>query len=128
MNICQLFRTLVAACAITAASQVNATPTLQVNASGILTGAKNVDVGGTLYDVAFTDGTCDSLFSGCTISGFTFKTELAAKTAGQALLDQVFIDGSQGMFDTSPLTNGCTDSLVCTAIIPYFIEIGRAHV
>jgi hypothetical protein len=37
-----------------------------LNASGgQILGASGVDVGGTLYDVEFLDGTCIALFSGC---------------------------------------------------------------
>ncbi len=40
---------------------------------GILHGASGVDVGGTLYDVEFLDGTCIVLFNGCDQSSdFTF--------------------------------------------------------
>ena len=43
----------------------NADPVLLVNGSGVLTGAHNVQVGGTLYDVMFVDGTCVDVFGGC---------------------------------------------------------------
>src|SRR5262245_51552264 len=67
-----------------------AAPTLVVNGT-TLTGARNVDVNGTLYDVDFLDGTCVAIFSGCNaISDFTFQSDLSAQAASQALLDQVF--------------------------------------
>ena len=70
---------------------------------GILHGASGVDVGGSLYDVTFVDGTCIALFSGCdSASDFTFTSSSAATAASQALLDQVFIDGVSGNFDTDP--------------------------
>jgi len=76
---------------------------------GQLMGASGVDVGGTLYDVAFLDGTCIDLFNGCDDpSDFTFTDSASAILAAQALRDQVFVDGPDGFFDSIPeLTNGC---------------------
>ena len=101
------------------ASTANAAALL-VNASGILTGATGVNVGGTLYDVEFVDGTCAAVFTECdATSDLTFTTSAAALTAGQALLDQVFLDGSAGNFDTPPeLTLGCTSDS-CVALVPF---------
>ena len=78
-----------------------------------LHGAQNVDVGGSLYDVAFVDGSCVGLFGGCDDAGdFDFATTQAAITASRALLDQVFINsGAPALFDTTPsLANGCESS------------------
>jgi hypothetical protein len=89
-----------------------------------LIGAQDVNVGGTLYDVAFIDGSCISVFSGCdSTDDFRFDiTEAAA--ASQALLDQVFIDGPLGNFDADPaLTFGCDDALRCRALIPYGFDV-----
>jgi hypothetical protein len=88
---------------------------------GLLRGASNVDVGGNLYDVVFTDGTCIALFSGCdSNSDFAFTTEAAGLAAATALADQVFLDGPEGNFDTLPgLTFGCGDELRCEPYIPY---------
>ena len=91
---------------------------------GQLFGASGVDVGGTLYDVEFLDGSCITLFNGCDdVSDFTFQTSLAASVASQALLDQVFLDGPLGNFDSSPnLTNGCSIGLAstrCWSLTPY---------
>lgn len=79
---------------------------------GILTGAFDVDVSGTLYDVEFNDGTCADLFTGCdSLTDFTFTTGTLAIAASQALLDQVFVDGLQGNFDSSPrFIRGCSDN------------------
>jgi hypothetical protein len=89
-----------------------------------LTGATGVDVNGTSYDVAFLDGTCTSVFDGCdSNSDFAFTNPGDATAAAQALLDQVFVDGLPGTFDTVPfLTNGCSDLLICTAWIPYSVS------
>jgi len=101
------------AATITSFIAFSATPAaaavLLVNGSGQLTGATGVDVGGTLYDVTFVDGTCAALFDGCNeISDFDFSDQATAEAAGQALFDQVFIDGLPGNFDSnSGLTFGC---------------------
>lgn len=64
-----------------------------VDASGNLTGARNVDVGGTLFDVdLFTAASCSAELGLCnTLTTFTFSTLAAANLASQALLDQVFV-------------------------------------
>src|SRR5262249_7437767 len=70
-----------------------ADPILQIS-SGKLTGALNVNVGGTFYDVQFRDGTCIALFNQCdAVSDFTFQSQATADMASQALLSQVLIDG-----------------------------------
>jgi hypothetical protein len=103
---------------------------------GQLFGASGVDVGGTLYNVEFIEGTCIALYSGCdSVSDFTFQSSSAAELANDALIDQVFIDGIDGLFDTDPeLTNGCADNfedpVLCDAITPYAVEPGdrvRVH-
>jgi hypothetical protein len=98
--------------------------TLHVDANGILTGASGVNVGGTLYDVQFIDGSCVSLFTGCdnATEDFDFTTQADALIAAQALFDQVFTDSPSGQFDTDvDLTNGCTNSGLgaCSVFIPY---------
>ena len=97
--------------------------TLLVNGSGILTGATGVNVGGTLYDVEFVEGTCAALFDGCdSVNDFTFSTEADARVASQALLDQIFLDTAQGEFDSDPgLTFGCINTTfgVCAAMTPF---------
>jgi len=94
---------------------------LLVNGSGQLTGATGVDVGGTLYDVTFVDGTCAALFDGCNeISDFDFSDQATAEAAGQALFDQVFIDGLAGNFDSnSGLTFGCEAPDICDILLPF---------
>jgi len=104
------------------ASTANAAALL-VNASGILTGATGVNVGGTLFDVEFVEGTCSAVFTGCDApSDLTFTTQAAISAAGQALLDQVLLDGSAGNFDTHPeLTLGCTVAS-CFALMPFVVS------
>ena len=85
---------------------------------GQLMGASGVLVDGSLYDVQFLDGSCITLFTGCDEeSDFTFQNPVSAILAAQALLDQVFLDGVDGLFDTAPqLTNGCTQLLYCDTV------------
>ena len=94
--------------------------TLDVNSTGQITGAQQVDVNGTMYDVAFVDGSCVGLFNGCDgIADFTFSTRDQAVSAASALLTTVFVDGESGNFDTDPtLTAGCTDT-PCIVATPY---------
>ena len=94
--------------------------------SGQLTGAQNVDLNGTLYDVTFVDGTCIALFSGCdALADFDFITAATATVAANALLNQVFTDTGSGSFDTEPeLAFGCTSSTICGALIPFGFSAG----
>jgi hypothetical protein len=93
---------------------------LQIS-SGILTGATGVVVNSQTYNVVFRDGTCESVFAGCdAVSDFVFQTQASALAASQALLDQVFLDGVSGQFDSNPaLTAGCASSSVCNAFTPF---------
>lgn len=95
---------------------------LQVNGSGILTGATDVNVGGNLYNVQFLDGTCAALFNGCDqVTDFTFQSQAAAIQAGQALVGQVY----PGAFDDSPeLIQGCSSTFFCSAVTPYALFPG----
>jgi hypothetical protein len=99
--------------------------TLQIDGSGFLTGASGVNVGGTLYDVQFLDGSCISLFTGCDATDdFALTARADALLAAQALLDQVFTETPSGQFGTVPgLTNGCNNSGFgsCGVSIPYAI-------
>jgi hypothetical protein len=122
MNIRNFLRTLVAGCAFAVASHAGATVILQVNSSGILTGATGVKVGGKLYDVTFADGSCSTVFKGCVQSQFAFSTLQDASSAARALLNQVFIDGPAGNFNSIPnRTLGCTYALECDTFVPYGI-------
>ena len=94
--------------------------TLIVSDFGQLLGATDVEVNGGFYNVSFQDDTCISLYGGCNDSNFVFTTEVAATSAAQALLDQVFIDGPLGEFDSNAgLISGCTHPDECFAITPY---------
>lgn len=94
-----------------------------IDANGQLTGARNVDVGGTLYDVSFVEGSCISIFSGCDQnSDFDFRSSTTAEEAAQALIDQVFLDVQEGLFDSdTSLTFGCPSRFDCSVLIPYSV-------
>jgi hypothetical protein len=103
-----------------------ATVTWDVDGTGQLIGARNVNVNGTLYDVTFTDDSCVNLFDGCNqTSDFSpFTTEASALAAAGALLSQVLLDtglgdGSPDDFDTRPdLTHGC-EEMACSLLVPF---------
>ena len=94
---------------------------------GRLMGATDVDVGGSLYEVAFVSqlSSCIDLYTGCdSAEDFDFQTEAEASLAASALLDQVFIDGPEGLFDSNPtLINGHNSQFLTQfiAIIPFGI-------
>ena len=94
---------------------------LLVDGNGQLTGATGVDVGGTLFDVTFVDGTCAALFDGCDeASDFAFNDQATATLAAQALFDQVFIDGPAGNFETNLSSIfGCGSPIFCEALVPF---------
>jgi hypothetical protein len=95
-------------------------PATQVVGGGQQQGATDLNVGGTLYDVQFLEGTCIELYDGCDdLSDFTFTTLADALLAARALQDQVVLDGVAGNFDTVPsLTAGCSGAL-CGTAFPY---------
>lgn len=110
-------RLLLALSCLTLLASATASPILLIDASGILTGANNVNVSGRLYDVRFTDGSCVALFHNCTV--FQFFNNKDADVAAQALLDQVFVDSAAGTFASRPdLISGCSDPTVCFVLIP----------
>lgn len=121
MKITATLRSILAASALMFATHAHsAVP--QINGSGILTGATNVMVQGTAYNVTFVEGSCDSLFNGC--ASFTFNSEASATAASQALLDQVLLDGVGGSFDAyTDLTYGCSQNAFCISLTPFGTEV-----
>lgn len=117
----KLMSILVVILLMVGASHARASLIVVIDGNGQLAGANNVVVNNVLYNVRFMDGTCVDLFSGCDDSSdFTFQTENEAVSAASALLDQVFVDGSQGAFDTqTALTAGCSVSYYCMAWTPF---------
>ena len=121
MKISTIVRMALATCALAFSAQASAAPVLQINSSGILTGAKGVEVLGKSYDVTFADGTCNDLFTGCdAASDFTFSSQVEARAAGEALLAQVFVDVGLYQFDSvTDKIFGCTSGNFCNTLIPY---------
>ena len=108
----------------------HALPTLVVDGGGILTGVNDVDIGGTLYDVEFLDGTCAGIFGSCDAASFAFQTLADALAASSALESQVF--GSGDIYDTtSEKTAGCISPVGCFIATPYaatsFVNIAYLH-
>jgi hypothetical protein len=99
--------------------------TLNVNGDGQLIGADNVDLGSLgIFNVEFLEGTCVEHFTGCDNADddFDFHNAVDPVIAAQALLDQVFVDGDAGLFDSDPtLTFGCSSSDLCVSFIPKFL-------
>lgn len=118
-----IFKRLIALLAMYVAAGSASAVLLQVDTTtGKLTGATGIVVGGQSYDVKFMEGTCIALFNGCdSTSDFFFKDKDDARAAAEAMLDQVFVDGPSGAFDSiSALTFGCEDTyLYCVVITPY---------
>jgi len=94
-----------------------------------LQGATSVAVDGTLYDVEFVDGECPALFNGCNeASDFAAGSQATATLFAEALRDQVFVDGTQGNFDSDPgLAEGCgAGGSQCIFIIPYDVDASNS--
>jgi hypothetical protein len=128
MRIRHFFQVLAATCTFFVAAHAGAAAVLLVDANGVLTGANNVSVDGTLYNVSFGDGSCNSLFNNCAASSFAFSTSAAALKASQALLDQVLVDGPSGKFDTvTDKIKGCTYSDYCIVFTPYSTDRRLAY-
>jgi hypothetical protein len=100
------------------------------NDSGKLQGAFNVDVGGTLWDVVFRDGTFTSLFNDAEAATIAVRTEGEATDLSEALLASVFVDGRDDdfWFDSLPaLTGGCNNTIYCVAVTAYGPEKSRGR-
>jgi hypothetical protein len=98
---------------------------------GQLMGASGVDIGGTLYNVEFVDGSCVDLFGGCDdLTDFAFSNLPSAALAAQALVSEVFVDGASGAFASDPsLTNGCfSSSVICVALTPWDLDFTTSEV
>ena len=106
----------------------NATVILNIDGSGQLLGAQNVNIGGTLFDVSFVEDTCINIFDGCdAVSDFDFQTASDATAAAQALLDQVLLDSGAGLFDSNPSwVNGIESSFSSHLMVPFALPDARA--
>jgi hypothetical protein len=122
------FQKILSAGAVALAMSTAPTSAATLNVvSGQLMGASDVLVDGNSYDVAFLDGTCAALYSGCdAATDFTFQTEAAAILASQALLNNVLVDAAGvGLFDSNyTLTSGISTNSNSRGILitPYGIS------
>ncbi len=68
-------------------TSANAVVILNVDADGLLIGATGLNVGGTLFDIRFLDGSCIDIFDGCDeTSDFAFTDLNSAAAAATVLL------------------------------------------
>ena len=65
---------------VVASGSASAVPIWTIN-SGTVTGATGLDVGGTLYDVDFIDGTCAAVYGLCQTTSFPFADAASASNA-----------------------------------------------
>ena len=113
-----LKQNLFAIALLTSFISVSGAATLVVNGSGQLTGATDVNVSGTSYDVNFYEGTFSDVFGSA--SGLDAINSTEAEAFSVALLAQVFVDGPQGSFDSNPMnTYGCIYDNLCWVFTPY---------
>ena len=114
MNTFQARATLALCSLALSAAAASAAPVLHVN-NGVLEGASGVIVNGMSYEVSFIDGSCVSLYGGCTdTSQFTFHTRADAVSAMSALSDQVW-GSSWGAGNLG----GCETTDVCATLLQY---------
>jgi hypothetical protein len=95
------------------------------NFSGKLQGAFNVNVGGTLWDVVFRDGSFSNLFSIAEAATIDDRTEGEAIDLSGALFDSVFVNGKDDeyLFNKKPaLTRGCSANGICVAVTAFGTE------
>lgn len=75
---------------------------------------------GTDFAAAFADGTCIGWFDGCDdLSDFVITDPSSGSRAAQAILDQVLLRSTGGLFRSPPqLTDGCVNSSACDFDMP----------
>ena len=104
-----------------AAAGIASAATLIVDGDGQLIGARDIPISGVLYEVEFRDDTFTNLFGDA--SGLDAQSETEARSLGQALIDEVFVDSASGLFDTDPeLINGCENTNSCEVLIPFAVN------
>lgn len=97
-------------------------PVLQIDGAGKLAGALGVTIGANTYNVAFVDGLCAAVYSGCDeASDFLFQTQADANAASQAIIAQVLETAAGALFDAQPdMTVGCSDQNYCWLVTHFW--------
>jgi hypothetical protein len=89
----------------------------EVNAQGVLVGARDVSYLGQLYSVSFQGGSCQAVFGPpC----YDYPNAVGGFSPGsaQALVDQVFLNTGAGDFTDPSKINGCVGSPYCYVYTP----------
>jgi len=92
---------------------------------GSVIGATGVEVAGIRYSVEFADGSCESLFGGCSADLFAFSTESGALAATQALFDQVLLVDPFSQIGLTIGPNavvGCPQVFACALLTPFAVQ------
>lgn len=101
---------------------VVAAPVGVLDGAGIYTGINGLDVNGTLYNVAFREGTQASVFGGV-LNFSSDSTAAAAATALYSALPSFFSN-----LDAAPtLMFGCQDNGIvsCEILTPYLVDVAN---
>jgi hypothetical protein len=111
-----LSHSLAAAALALSGSATLAAPVLLKNAQSVLTGVDDIDIGGTLYDVAFGGGACGLYFGNACMSTF-FSSLGQASAAQSALLSALTPAGlSPGAIEgCDGFSNGVSSCTILTA-------------
>lgn len=116
-------RLFVSLCAAISASACYASAAVVpvLNNTGLLIGARNIDVNGSNFDVQFSLGSCAALFNGCDdMNDFNYTSTVAYNVSNE-IMNQVFVDGPFGNFDTDINSIfGCSTNsgVFCNFFIP----------
>jgi hypothetical protein len=92
--------------------------TVEMDASGLLSGVSGVNLNGKQYDVAFLDGTCNSVYGPCDEQGLNlmFHSYSDAHDANSALISQAFSSNANGTFEYAGNIAGCSPQLSLTGL------------
>jgi hypothetical protein len=121
-----LSHSLAAAALALSGSAALAAPVLLRNAQSVLTGVDDIDIGGTLYDVAFGSGSC-SLYFGNACTSTLFSSLGQASAAQSALLSVL---SPAGLSPT--IVGGCdypsNTTTICTILTAFKPDDANANV
>ncbi|GMG81213.1 hypothetical protein LNKW23_04250 [Paralimibaculum aggregatum] len=97
---------------------------LLVDGDGRLIGAEGVVTPLGIYDITLHETSCVALYNGCDgPEDVDFPDLDLARSVGQAVLEQVLIDGPAGNFRSDPTAIfGCSDPLRCYVVIPAEVD------